>query len=389
MSAPARSCRSRPTIPPVIACIRNGAASTPRPPMASTRRAAAGGPIVAVGSTSLRLLESAAAEDGRLAPFSGETAIFITPGYRFRAVDAMLTNFHLPRSTLFMLVCAFSGLDDHAARLCACHRRAIGSIPTATPAAAPRTCADARCLFVPPHRHRRPGAHRRDRHRAWHGAHAGFHAGRHRRRRSRACIMTTSTTSGADIVLGNTYHLMLRPGAERVAALGGLHSFMRWPYPILTDSGGFQVMSLSALRKVDRAGRHLPLASRRRHGRIDAGARHRGADPARLRHRHAARRMRAAAGRAAPRSNGRCTVAALGRALQARLRGPRRRPCRCSASCKAATIKALREASARALADIGFEAMPSAALRSANRRRSCSKWSARPRRRCRPTGRAT
>ncbi len=71
----------------------------------------AGGRIVAVGSTSLRLLESAAADDGTLAPFSGETALFITPGYRFRAVEAMLTNFHLPRSTLFMLVCAFSGLD--------------------------------------------------------------------------------------------------------------------------------------------------------------------------------------------------------------------------------------------------------------------------------------
>ncbi len=75
----------------------------------ATRRA--GGRIVAVGSTSLRLLESAAAGDGTLVAFSGETALFITPGYRFRAVDAMLTNFHLPRSTLFMLVCAFCGLD--------------------------------------------------------------------------------------------------------------------------------------------------------------------------------------------------------------------------------------------------------------------------------------
>src|SRR5580658_2291193 len=56
--------------------------------------------------------------------------------------------------------------------------------------------------------------------------------------------------SGADIMLGNTYHLMLRPGAERIAALGGLHEFMRWPLPILTDSGGFQVMSLAPLRKV-------------------------------------------------------------------------------------------------------------------------------------------
>jgi S-adenosylmethionine:tRNA ribosyltransferase-isomerase len=71
----------------------------------------AGGRIIAVGSTSLRLLESAAGEDGMLVPFSGETALFITPGYRFRAVDAMLTNFHLPRSTLFMLVSAFCGLD--------------------------------------------------------------------------------------------------------------------------------------------------------------------------------------------------------------------------------------------------------------------------------------
>ncbi|WP_193178185.1 tRNA guanosine(34) transglycosylase Tgt [Oricola nitratireducens] len=59
---------------------------------------------------------------------------------------------------------------------------------------------------------------------------------------------------GADIILGNTYHLMLRPGAERVARLGGLHEFIRWPYPILTDSGGFQVMSLSALRKMSENG---------------------------------------------------------------------------------------------------------------------------------------
>jgi S-adenosylmethionine:tRNA ribosyltransferase-isomerase len=72
---------------------------------------AKGGRIVAVGSTSLRLLESAADEHGKLCPFAGETDIFITPGYRFRAVDLLMTNFHLPRSTLFMLVSAFSGLD--------------------------------------------------------------------------------------------------------------------------------------------------------------------------------------------------------------------------------------------------------------------------------------
>jgi S-adenosylmethionine:tRNA ribosyltransferase-isomerase len=72
---------------------------------------AKGGRIVAVGTTSLRLLESAAAEDGVIQPFEGDTAIFITPGYRFRAVDILMTNFHLPRSTLFMLVSAFSGID--------------------------------------------------------------------------------------------------------------------------------------------------------------------------------------------------------------------------------------------------------------------------------------
>jgi queuine tRNA-ribosyltransferase len=60
--------------------------------------------------------------------------------------------------------------------------------------------------------------------------------------------------TGANILLGNTYHLMLRPGAERIAALGGLHRFMNWPRPILTDSGGYQVMSLSALRKLDEKG---------------------------------------------------------------------------------------------------------------------------------------
>ncbi|HXK54764.1 MAG TPA: tRNA guanosine(34) transglycosylase Tgt, partial [Hyphomicrobiales bacterium] len=60
--------------------------------------------------------------------------------------------------------------------------------------------------------------------------------------------------AGADILLGNTYHLMLRPGAERVARLGGLHAFMNWPHPILTDSGGFQVMSLARLRKISEEG---------------------------------------------------------------------------------------------------------------------------------------
>jgi S-adenosylmethionine:tRNA ribosyltransferase-isomerase len=75
------------------------------------RTRAGGGRIVAIGTTSLRLLESAAAGDGTLAPFAGSTSLFITPGYRFKVVDMLLTNFHLPRSTLFMLVAGFAGLD--------------------------------------------------------------------------------------------------------------------------------------------------------------------------------------------------------------------------------------------------------------------------------------
>jgi S-adenosylmethionine:tRNA ribosyltransferase-isomerase len=88
---------------------------------ALNRARAAGGRLVAVGTTSLRLLESATAEDGVIRPFAGETSIFITPGYRFRAVDLLMTNFHLPRSTLFMLVSAFSGRE----RMLAAYRTAM------------------------------------------------------------------------------------------------------------------------------------------------------------------------------------------------------------------------------------------------------------------------
>ena len=80
----------------------------------------AGGRIVSVGTTALRLLESATSEEGVVLPFKDQTSIFITPGYRFKAVDVLMTNFHLPKSTLFMLVSAFAGMDtmrqayDHA-----------------------------------------------------------------------------------------------------------------------------------------------------------------------------------------------------------------------------------------------------------------------------------
>ena len=84
---------------------------------------ASGGRVVAVGTTSLRLLESAAQDDGTLKRFMGDTDIFITPGYKFKIVDVLMTNFHLPKSTLFMLISAFAGLD----RMKAAYKHAIDS----------------------------------------------------------------------------------------------------------------------------------------------------------------------------------------------------------------------------------------------------------------------
>jgi S-adenosylmethionine:tRNA ribosyltransferase-isomerase len=84
---------------------------------------AAGGRIVAIGTTSVRMLESAVDPDGGIQPFDGDTTLFVLPGHRFRAVDLLLTNFHLPRSTLFMLVCAFNGTE----RMRAAYQHAIAS----------------------------------------------------------------------------------------------------------------------------------------------------------------------------------------------------------------------------------------------------------------------
>ena len=132
--------------------------------------------------------------------------------------------------------------------------------------------------------------------------------------------------AGAGIILANTYHLMLRPTAERVAALGGLHEFMHWPLPILTDSGGYQVMSLAPLRKVAEAGvtfrSHLDGAmvelTPERAVEVQ--------NSARRRRRHAARRMRAASGRRRRYRTRHEAVAALGGALQAGLRKSAGRP---------------------------------------------------------------
>ncbi len=241
----------------------------------------AGGRVVAVGTTSLRLLESAADENGRLRPFEGETGLFILPGYRFKVVDLLITNFHLPRSTLFMLVSAFSGVErmrgayEHAKAAgyrfysfgdaCLLHRRApekaVGAAPgSATAVRSPARAAPGAAPAAAPSPRGGPfglevlaqdGVARRGRITTAHGS---FET---------PAFMPVGTVgtvkgllpeqvraTGAEIILGNTYHLMLRPGADRVARLGGLHRFINWRGPILTDSGGFQVMSLSQLREI-------------------------------------------------------------------------------------------------------------------------------------------
>ena len=111
MSAPALSSPSRSRTRATTRCMRRTGAIDAATAEALNAVRDGGGRIVCVGTTSARILESAADERGRIRPFAGETSIFITPGYRFRAVDALMTNFHLPRSTLFMLVSAFSGLE--------------------------------------------------------------------------------------------------------------------------------------------------------------------------------------------------------------------------------------------------------------------------------------
>ncbi len=196
--------------------------------------------------------------------------------------------------------------------------------------------------------------------------------------------------TGAQMVLGNTYHLMLRPGAERVAALGGLHRMMDWPGPILTDSGGFQVMSLAALRQIDAEGvtfrSHLDGSAQR----LTPGARD--ADPARARrHRSpwcstSARSFPPPRTRRAPRmelsmrwaarSQG-CVRAAPG------LRAVRHRPGRRAIPDLRAR---LRRRAGRASAST---ATRSAGSRWARGRRRCSRCWTRRCRCCRPTGRAT
>ena len=192
--------------------------------------------------------------------------------------------------------------------------------------------------------------------------------------------------TGAEIVLGNTYHLMLRPGAARVKALGGLHRFMDWPGPILTDSGGFQVMSLGSLRTLSEEG-----VTFRSHidGSEHALTPERDGDPGRsgCDDLDGSRRMHALAGGRSCRRRLHAPVHALGRTQPRRLPRPARlRPVRHRPGQR---VPDLRAESAAALAGIGFEGYAVGGLAVGEGQQACSTRLRLRRRPCPATNRAT
>jgi hypothetical protein len=221
---------------------------------------ARGGRVIAVGTTSVRSLESAA-RDGVLKPFSGDTDIFIYPGRPFHVVDALVTNFHLPESTLLMLVSAFAGYPETMAA----YKAAVDN--------GYRFFSYGDAMFIT----RNPAPRPQIKHES-HLSNVLRTAGHRRQGPSWSLTFPRGTVEtpafmpvgtygtvkgmlprdieaiGAEIILGNTFHLWLRPGTEVIKKHGGLHDFMQWKGPILTDSGGFQVFSLGAMRKIKEEG---------------------------------------------------------------------------------------------------------------------------------------
>ena len=392
---------------------------------------ARGGRIVAVGTTTLRALESAADDAGRLQAGAAETSLFITPGYRFRVVERLLTNFHLPKSTLLMLVSRVRRPRQHPRCLRARDPRTLSLLQLWRRDAAracarpglnspPRCTCTLRCL--PAGRAAALSALRaagRALTRANRGAGAATivpmqftlqaTSGRARRGRLETAhgavdtpvfmpVGTYGTVKamapnelealGAQIVLGNTFHLWLRPGVEVVAAHGGLHRFMGWPRALLTDSGGFQVWSLGPLRKVHEEGvafaspvngdRLLltPEISMQIQRTLDS-------DIAMV-FDECTRVPRD------PRRSGDVdgAVGALGAALARRIR-PTRQSARAVRHRAGRDVRRPARRVARGRSPTSAStAMRSAGCRSASRRTKCSRCSSTPRRGCRPIGRA-
>ena len=231
--------------------------------------------VIAVGTTTTRALESRAAASDGPAAGSGWAGVFILPGHAFRVVDALFTNFHLPQSTLLR----WSGLRrprEELGRVREAVRRgyrfySYGDAMLIGDGFGGNGAVD--CQLSPRRSLRSLRTTRRRPCRSW-----LLCVSKLRRRRTRpapaACTRLTASSTprpscrwrrpgsvkgitpaqlreiGASIVLSNAYHLALRPGAEAIQALGGLHRFMGWDGPILTDSGGYQIFSLEGLRKV-------------------------------------------------------------------------------------------------------------------------------------------
>ena len=226
------------------------ATRSPTPPRApSPRPRAPAGRSSPSAPPSCARSRAARRRGGALRAGQGATELFITPGYAFRVVDALLTNFHLPRSTLLMLVARLRRRRARARRLRRRGRRAA----TASSATATRCCSTAMSDAPMTAIHRRARTDGQ-------GARAAACTLAHGEVETpifmpvgtygtvKAMTPRELERVGARIILGNTYHLWLRPGLDVIAAHGGLHRFMGWPRPILTDSGGFQVFSLGAAR---------------------------------------------------------------------------------------------------------------------------------------------
>ena len=353
---------------------------------AINRAKAEGRRVIAIGTTALRSLESAADEDGRVRAEAGGTDIFITPGYRFRVVDGLWTNFHLPRSTLFMLVSRVRRPGAHAGRLRARHRAALSLLFLwrRQPVMAGAMTAFAFEIAA------RDGAARTGVLRTPRGdirtpafmpvGTAGT---------VKALTVEQVAATGADIILGNTYHLMLRPGGERLQRLGGLHKFMRWDKPILTDSGGYQVMSLVAAAQARCRRRDFPQPHRRQRAPAHARARDRRSRPTQI-GADIVMQLDECPALPAPRETcrkGDGAFAGLGRsAASAHLARARRKIC--SPSCRAASIPNCAVNPPKRWSPKGSTATRSAASRWAKATKRCWRRSMSLRRFCRRSGRA-